>query len=347
MRLRRTAAAVATALVLAGCGTATNDSLAGPVSAGLGTEEIRVGLAFDSGGRGDKSFNDAAAAGLDLAVNELGVAATEAAPKADTDPERTEVLRALAKAGNNPVIAVGFLYGSALRTVAAEFPKTTFAIVDDDSFAAPNVVSLVFAEEQGSYLVGVAAALRSRTDRIGFIGGVRNPLLQKFEAGFAAGARRVKPGIVVDVNYLSVPPDFSGFGVPDRARGVAAGMLAAGVDIVYAAAGGSGAGALQAVAAVDGAAFVGVDSDQYLSVDAAVRPVVLTSMIKRVDNAVFQEIQGFIKGDRAGGVKRFDLKIDGVGYAGSNETAIVPLRAQLEAARQQLIDGTVVAPATP
>ncbi|MBG0833254.1 BMP family ABC transporter substrate-binding protein [Planomonospora sp. ID67723] len=353
MRNRRRIApavlAAAAVTVLAGCGAGAEPPvrLAAAGLDGLGLEQVRVGLAFDQGGRGDKSFNDAAAAGLDRAKKELEVDGKEVTLSEETEEERAAKLRELAKDGRNPVVAVGFLYAKAVQTVAAEFPGTTFAIVDDDSFSAPNVVSLVFAEEQGSYLAGAAAALKSRTGHVGFIGGVRIPLLQKFEAGFAAGAAKARPGVRVSVDYLSEPPDFSGFGVPDRAEKIAGRMLADGVDVVYTAAGGSGAGTLKAVAARTGSWAVGVDSDQYQTADPGVRGAILTSMVKRVDNAVFQEIQAFIKGDRAGGVKRFDLKTDGVGYSVSNDKAVAPVRRKVDALRQLILDGAITVPTKP
>ncbi|RZU48549.1 nucleoside-binding protein [Krasilnikovia cinnamomea] len=344
------AAAAAGALALAGCANtpvAPADSAAAAAIAGLGAEHVKVGMAFDIGGRGDKSFNDMAGAGLDRAKKELEIEVTETAPAKEGDDVRLDTLRKLVAAGNNPVFAVGFQYVNALKKIATEHPETTFAIVDDDSIAADNVVSLVFAEEQGSFLVGAAAALKSKSGVVGYIGGVQIPLLQKFEAGFTAGAKHVNPKIKVKVKYLSAPPDFSGFGAPDKAKQIAADMLDDGADVIYAAAGGSGAGALQAVAATEGAAFVGVDSDQYASADGAVKSAVLTSMLKRVDNAVFQEIQAFVKGDRAGGVRRFDLKTDGVGYATSNSAQIAGLQPELDQLRQQLYDGRIVAPTKP
>ncbi|GAA3163036.1 BMP family ABC transporter substrate-binding protein [Planomonospora alba] len=337
----------AAALATAGCGAQVETAAQAAVGDGLGLEQVRVGLAFDQGGRGDKSFNDAAAAGLDRAKKELQVDGVEATLDEESEQERAATLRGLAEDGRNPIIAVGFLYAAAVQEVAAEYPDTTFAIVDDDSFSASNVVSLVFAEEQGSYLAGAAAALKSRSGKVGFIGGVRNPLLQKFEAGFAAGAAKARPGVRVSADYISTPPDFSGFGAPDKAKKIAQGMLASGVDVIYTAAGGSGTGALEAVAAREGAWAVGVDSDQYQTADPGVRDAVLTSMVKRVDNAVFQEIQAFIKGDRSGGVKRFDLKTDGVGYATSNEKAIAPVRKKVDAVRERLLDGSVTAPTKP
>ncbi|GGT07994.1 BMP family ABC transporter substrate-binding protein [Planobispora rosea] len=339
--------AVSAVTTLAGCGAEPVVRFAAVGSDGLGLEQVRVGIAFDQGGRGDKSFNDAAAAGLDRAKKELEVDGVEVTLSEETDDERATKLRELAESGRNPVIAVGFLYAKAVQTVAAEFPDTTFAIVDDDSFSAPNVVSLVFAEEQGSYLVGAAAALKSRSGRVGFIGGVRMPLLQKFEAGFAAGAAKARPGVDVSVDYVSTPPDFSGFGSPDRAKEIAERMMADGVDVIYTAAGGSGSGSLEAIAAREGVWAVGVDSDQYQTAGPGVRDVILSSMIKRVDNAVFQEIQAFIKGDRAGGVKRFDLKTDGVGYSVSNDKAVAPVRKQVEALRQRILGGAVTVPTKP
>ncbi|GLW35578.1 BMP family lipoprotein [Actinoplanes regularis] len=342
------AVAAAATLTIAGCGkTPITPADSSAAIAGLGSEHVKVGMAYDIGGRGDKSFNDMAAAGLDRAKEELEIEADEAAPEGDGDEGRVAALNKLIESGHNPVIAVGFQYATALTKAASEHPETTFAIIDDDSIKADNVVSLVFAEEQGSYLVGAAAALKSHSGVVGYVGGVDTPLLQKFEAGFIAGAKRVNPDVKVLTKYLSAPPDFSGFGDPDKAKKIATGMLADGADVIYAAAGGSGAGALQAVAAEKGATFIGVDSDQYQSADAQLQPVILTSMLKRVDNAVFQEIQAFIKGDRAGGTRRFDLKTDGVGYSTSNQALIKPLTPKLEQLRQQLYDGRIVAPTKP
>jgi basic membrane protein A len=341
---RRIIAAVLVAAVtaLSGC-AATPTTVTSSSLTALGREVIHVGVAYDTAGRGDKSFNDAAGAGLDRARKELLVQATEVTAKAESDEGRAESLRQLVHDGSNPVIAVGFLYAAAVGTVAKEFPGTLFAIIDDASVTADNVVSLLFAEEQGSFLVGVAAASATRTDRIGFIGGVQVPLIKKFEAGFVAGARSVNGDIRVDVRYLSKPPDFSGFGAPDKGRAAAADLLDGGADVIYAAAGGSGAGAFEAVAARSGAWAIGVDSDQYLSAPEAVQPRILTSMLKRVDNGVFQEIQAYVKGDRTGGVKRYDLKVDGVGYATSNP-AFKKYAAQLEKARYRVLSGAVRVP---
>jgi basic membrane protein A len=204
------------------------------------------------------------------------------------------------------------------------------------------VVSLLFSEEQGSYLVGVAAGLATRKRRVGFVGGVDVALIHKFEAGYLAGVHSVDPRIRVDVRYLTRPPDFSGFGAPVKGRAAARQLLAGGADVVYAAAGGSGTGVFEAVAA-ERAWAIGVDSDQYATAEAAVRPRILTSMLKRVDNGVFQEIQAFVKGDRAGGRKRYDLKVDGVGYATSN-TSLSRYTAGMEKARYRILSGAVKVP---
>ena len=264
---------------------------------------VKVGLAFDIGGRGDKSFNDSAYAGLEKAAKTLGVATkTVSATQGGAATEREDKLRLLAQAGYNPIIAVGFLYAASVSKVAAEFPKTSFAIIDDSSIALDNVYSLVFAEEQGSYLAGVAAAKASKSGKIGYIGGVRIPLLQKFEAGFVAGVTATNKSATVDVKYVSEPPDFSGFGDPAKAKVIAKGMIDAGADVIYSAAGGSGKGNFQA--ATDAAKAgkkvwtIGVDSDQYLTAAPAEQKNMLTSMLKRVDVAVYDMIYNFVKGKK-------------------------------------------------
>lgn len=351
MRRVRLAAAVATAaLMLAACGggsePATDTSPSGDASSSAPAAAVKVGLAYDIGGRGDQSFNDSAAAGLDKAKTEFGVETQELeAGNGETDAQKEERLRLLASDGFNPVIAVGFAYATAVKTVAAEFPDTQFAIVDDSSVEAPNVTPLVFSEEQGSFLVGVIAAQASKKNNVGFIGGVNTPLLQKFEAGFTQGAKAVKPDIEVQVKYLTEPPDFSGFGDPAKGKTVAQGMLDAGADVVYAAAGGSGSGAFDAVSAAKGLA-IGVDSDQYLTADAAVKEVIVTSMLKRVDVAVYSMIKSAVDGAPLTGVQTFDLKVDGVGYSTSNP-AVEPFTAQAEEFKAKIISGEITVSPTP
>jgi basic membrane protein A len=246
------------------------------------------------------------------------------------------------------VIAVGFAYSPALGKVAKEFPDTKFAIVDDAQLEkVSNVTSLVFAEQQGSYLVGVIAAQASKKGSIGYIGGVQTPLLQKFEAGYVQGAKSVNPDIKVAIKYLSVPPDFTGFSSPDKGETAAQGMIDAGADVIYAAAGGSGSGAFKAVAAAGtGNWAIGVDSDQYLTADASVKQYVLTSMMKRVDTAVYDFIKSDVDGKVLTGVQTFDLTDEGIAYSTSN-SAVQPYEAKADAAKKQIIAGDVKVATTP
>jgi basic membrane protein A len=346
-RVTKLVAALAVAtLALAACGGSSAVSGSSPSTSGAATSKVKVGLAYDVGGRGDQSFNDSAARGLDKAKAELGVQTKELeASNGETDAQKQERLRLLAQGGYNPVIAVGFAYAVALGVVAKEFPDTRFAIVDDASLKNANVTSLVFAEEQGSFLVGTIAAQAAKAKNVGFIGGVNTPLLQKFEAGFTAGAKAVTPDIKVQVKYLTQPPDFSGFSSPDKGKTAAQGMLDAGADVVYAAAGGSGSGAFDAVAAAKKLA-IGVDSDQYLTATATQKPVILTSMLKQVDTAVFSMIDSSVKGSPLTGVQTFDLKKGGIGYSTSNPI-VKPYTKVADEYKQKIIDGSVTVPAKP
>jgi basic membrane protein A len=342
------ALAVAT-LGLAACGGSSSGTSAGSSASASGgaKSSVKVGMAYDIGGRGDQSFNDSAALGLDKAKSELGISTKELEASAgETDAQKEERLRLLAQGGYNPVIAVGFAYAVPLGKVAKEFPDTHFAIIDDSSLKDANVTSLVFAEEQGSFLVGTIAAQASKTGTIGYIGGVLTPLLQKFEAGYTAGAKAVNPNIVVKVKYLTQPPDFTGFNAPDKGEAAAQGQLDDKADVIYAAAGGSGSGAFKAVAASKGAFAIGVDSDQYLTADASVKSIVLTSMLKRVDTAVYTYIKSAVAGSPLTGTQTFDLKVDGVSYATSND-AVKPYEAKTDAFKAKIISGEIKVPTTP
>ncbi len=217
---------------------------------------------------------------------------------------------------------------------------------------APNAAGLVFSEEQGSYLVGVAAALKSTTGKIGFIGGVSGiGLIEKFEAGYIAGAKSINPDIEVTSAYITEFPDFAGFESPDRAKEIASAMYAEGADIIYAAAGLSGSGMFQAAAESTEATGtkvwgIGVDSDQYNTVDPAVQEYVLTSMIKRVDIAVYAVTESVVNGTFTPGEVRYDLAAEGVGYSTSGGF-VDDIVDQLEAAKAAIIAGDVVVPVLP
>ena len=294
-------AAAAGALALAGCSsstTTTSPSGSTGTSPSASASSLMVGMAYDIGGRGDKSFNDMAAAGLDKAVSQFGVKSKELqAVAGETDQQKAARLDLLASSGYNPIIAVGFAYAAAVKTEAAKYPKVNFAIIDDSSFSAPNVANLVFAANESSYLAGVLAATASKTGKVGFIGGVNVPLLQSFQAGFDQGVKDTKPTDTVIDKYLTQPPDFTGFNDPAKGKITAQGMYDAGADIVYAAAGGSGGGVFQA-ASSSGKLAIGVDSDQYLSADPAVKSIILSSAMKRVDTAVFNFIQSAVMAHR-------------------------------------------------
>jgi basic membrane protein A and related proteins len=353
--LRRTTkfAAVLAAgiLALTACGS-DSDSDSGSGSDGGSSDapksDIKVGMAYDVGGRGDQSFNDSAAAGLDKAKDEGLIAEAQESEAEDGEAEtaREERLRTFADAGYDPVIAVGFAYAAALTKVSEEYPDTHFAIIDDSSLAdSKNVASLVFAEEQGSFLVGAAAALKTEADHIGFVGGVETPLIQKFEAGYVAGAEAVNPDIKVDVKYLTQIPDFSGFADPAKGKTAAQGMYDNGADIVYHAAGGSGGGVFEA-ASEAGAKAIGVDSDQYNTADPSVKDVIMTSMLKNVDVAVHAYLEEVAGGTFPTGVTTYDLKVDGVGYSTSGGF-IDDITDQLDDYKQQIIDGDITVPTEP
>ena len=357
MRLARRmkASAQAMALVLAGsmalAACASDEPTSGSGGQGGGgttTEDLRVGLAYDTGGRGDRSFNDSAYTGASAAVDALGGKLQELSPNDDAS-NRAELLTQLAEQGFNPVIAVGFNYDDVIAEVAPQFPDTTFAQVDGsnaDGAKGSNVTGLVFAEEEGSFLAGVAAALKSEAGHIGFVGGVQSPLIEKFEAGYVAGAQAVNPQITIDRQYISPAGDFSGFSDPARGQIVAQGMYDAGADIVYHAAGGSGIGVFQAAAA-SGNRAIGVDSDQYLTVsDPALQAVIMTSMLKRVDNAVEQFINDYSEGNVQGSTDILnDLSTQGIDLARSGGF-IDDIQDEIGQYKQQIIDGTITVPTT-
>ncbi|MCU1380137.1 MAG: Membrane lipoprotein TmpC [Acidimicrobiales bacterium] len=335
------------ALFAAACGS-DSSSVSSDTTTGGTSKDLKVGIVYDLGGRGDQSFNDAAAAGLDKAVKEFGLSKPKELEPNQGGENRAQLLRLLAEDNTNLVVAVGFLFADSVKATAPEFTDSTFAIVDE-TVDAPNVASLKFAEEQGSYLVGAAAALTSKTGKLGFIGGVETPLIKKFEAGFVAGAKKVNPNATVDVKYISQPPDFSGFNDPAKGKEIANGQYAGGADVIYAAAGGSGGGLFEAAKATSTAAAkhwaIGVDSDQYNLVDASLKPFILTSMLKKVDVAVYQTVKAMVEGETVGGKETiFDLKSDGVGYSTSGDNIAPDVVTQIETLKKQIIDGSIKVP---
>ena len=342
---RFAAVAMAAALTLSACGSDEGTD-EGSDTGDTPTSDVKVGMAYDVGGRGDQSFNDSAAAGLDQAMDEFGMESQESeAEDGEAESAREERLRTFADAGYDPIIAVGFAYAASIGKVAEEYPDVHFAIIDDSSVEADNVASLVFAEEQGSFLVGAAAALKTENDHIGFVGGVETPLIQKFEAGYVAGAESVNPDIEIDVTYLTQVPDFSGFGDPAKGKTAAEGMYDNGADIVYHASGGSGGGVFEA-ASESGNWAIGVDSDQYNTADPSVQESIMTSMLKNVNVAVYEYLSQVNDGDFPSGVTTYDLAVDGVGYSTSGGF-IDDIVDQLDELKQQIIDGEISVPTAP
>ncbi|MET9906813.1 BMP family ABC transporter substrate-binding protein [Streptomyces sp. NPDC006476] len=337
-------ATAALALTATACGSTSSDSNSSSSSAsssGGGGKGIKIGLAYDVGGRGDRSFNDSAARGADKAEKEFGGSIKELTAKtSDTEADREQRLTDLASAGYNPIVAVGFSYATSVDKVAKQFPKVSFGLIDSVA-TSPNVDSITFTEEQGSYLAGVAAALKTKKDHVGFIGGVDTPLIKKFAAGYVQGVKDTNSKVKVDVQYLTHGSDLSGFSSPDKGKEAASGMLDNGADVIYAAAGSSGNGSIEAVHGVKGAWAIGVDSDQYnIPGLAAYKTSILTSMVKNVDVGVYDFIKSVHDGKPLTGNQIYSLAKGGVGLATSGGY-IDDIKAQLDAAKKKIVDGTV------
>ncbi|MCQ9132723.1 MULTISPECIES: BMP family ABC transporter substrate-binding protein [Streptomyces] len=315
---RIAAAGVATAalaVTVSACGSSSTSSS----SSNSSDKNMGLALAYDVGGKGDQSFNDAATAGLEKADKDFGYKSSAVEPQdGESDADKVQRLESLAKQGYNPVIGVGFAYAPAVKEVAAKYPKTTFGIVDDEQIKADNVADLVFHEEQASYLAGVAAAKATKTNTVGFVGGVDVPLIHKFEAGFKQGVEDTKKGVKVKSQYLTETAAEGGFSSPDKGESAAEGQIDAGADVVYAAAGLSGQGVIKAANAHKVWA-IGVDSDQYKQ-DAlkAYKASILTSAMKNVEGAVYTLAKSVHDGKPATGVVRGSLENGGVSVSNSN-----------------------------
>jgi basic membrane protein A and related proteins len=352
-RTAAVAGIAASAMLLAGCGSSSNSNSPGPGSSGTsgssGNSGLKIGMAYDIGGRGDKSFNDAAAAGLDAAKAKYNLSGNDVkeleAAQGEAEADKEARLTQLADNGYTSIIAVGFAYADAIKAVVPKYPNIKFAIIDDNSVQAPNLADLTFAEEQGSYLVGAIAALKSKTHHVGFIGGVNVALIQKFQAGFDAGARKEDPSVKIEDKYLTQPPDFGGFNDPTKGETAANGIYDAGADVIFAAAGGSGSGVFKAAKAKNAYA-IGTDSDQYLSASPDVKDVIISSMLKRVDVAVGKFIDSVHDGTFKAGNTVFDLKAGGVDFSTSGGK-IDDIKAKIDDLKQQIISGAIVVPTKP
>ncbi|MCZ7433200.1 BMP family lipoprotein [Streptomyces sp. WMMC1477] len=343
-RVTKIAAAVtataALALTTAACGGTSTES----------SGDKGAAIAYDVGGRGDQSFNDAAYAGLQKAEKEFGWEGEDVEPSdGESDADKAARLKELARQGYNPVIGVGFAYAGPIAEAAEEYPDTTFGLIDDEQAKGDNIVNMVFSEEQGSYLAGVAAAHATETDVVGFVGGVEVPLIKKFEAGFVQGVKDTDPDITIKSQYLTQPPNMNGFSKPDLGKEAARGQLDAKADVIYHAAGLAGQGVIEA-AADRGEWVIGVDSDQYAQKTLApYKDSILTSMTKDVPDAVYELIKSVEDGAPQSGVVRYNLETDGVALSESNPAykEMSDLTAAVAKAKEDIIAGRITVNTTP
>jgi basic membrane protein A and related proteins len=301
----------------------------------------RIGLVFDVGGRGDKSFNDAAYIGLMRAQRELGVEVSFLEPAGSEDREAG--LRLFAARGLDLVVAVGFIFSSDVDAVAKEYPSVHFACIDyapPSGGPPPNVAGLVFREEEGSFLVGAAAGLLTQTHHVGFVGGMVTPLIRKFEAGYAAGVEATCPACIVHSAYAGATPD--AFKDPAKGKAIAVGEIASGADVLYHASGATGHGVFEA--AHDAHVFaIGVDADQY----AEMPGTVVTSMVKRMDVTVFDTIRDVVAGRFSSGMHAYGLAEGAVDWVHEGAHADgVPRNvvARVEELRSQIVAGAIHVP---
>ncbi|GAA2640547.1 BMP family ABC transporter substrate-binding protein [Streptomyces vastus] len=332
------AATTSLALALTACGgTSTSASSEADGNQGLA-------IAYDVGGKGDQSFNDAAYAGLERAKKEFGYETTDVEPtEGETDADKTQRLVSLAKQGYNPVVGVGYAYATAVKEAAEKYPDTTFGIVDDSTIEAKNVADLVFSEEQASYLAGVAAAKSTKTNTVGFVGGVDIPLIHKFQAGFEQGVADTNPKVKVLSQYLTQTAEEGGFSSPDKGKTAAESQIEKKADVVYQAAGLSGQGVIEAAAAGKVWA-IGVDSDQYKQEALAkYKNHILTSATKDVAKAVYNLAKSVEDGKPETGIVRGDLKAGQVGLADSNPEFKnnTELQKAITTAKEKIISGEI------
>ena len=313
------------------------------------SEGLDVGIVFDVGGRGDKSFNDGAYLGGDRAAKELGARVRYVEPGEGSDREAG--LRLLAAEGLDLVIGVGFIFTDDINTLAKEYPNVHFADVDyavaTDSLGnplpmPPNLVALKFREEEGSFLVGALAALVGKSKKVGFVGGMDIALIHKFEAGYRAGVKHVCPDCEVIAQYAGVTPE--AFRNPGRGKELALSQYNQGVNVIFHAAGSTGLGVFEAARSA-GKLGIGVDADQYPEAPG----FVLTSMVKGIDESVFQAVKAVKEGRFKGGIQQFGLAEKGVGYVyDEHNRALIPdsVKARLDQLTAEIIAGRIKVPST-
>jgi basic membrane protein A and related proteins len=302
--------------------------------AAVAQQATQPAVVYDLGGKNDKSFNEAAFMGAERFKRETGVDYRDF--EIQNDAQREQALRNFAQRGQNPIVAVGFSFRAALENVAKEFPNTRFAIIDS-GVDLPNVQSIRFREHEGSYLVGVLAALASKSNTVGFIGGMDIPLIRRFGCGYVQGVKATRPNITVIQNMTGTTG--AAFRDPVRGAELARGQIAQNADVIYAAAGATGIGVLQAAADANRLG-VGVDSNQN-----ALHPgKVLTSMLKRVDNAVHGAFMAARNNTWKAGNTVLGIAEGGVDWADdANNRALITaeMRAAVTKAREDIVAGRV------
>ena len=304
------------------------------LTAGLAVAE--PALIYDLGGKFDKSFNEAAYNGAQKWATETGGTYKEL--EITSEAQREQALRRLAEAGSNPVVTTGFGMSEPISIVAPDFPDTKFVTIDGyvDPAAHPNVLSIGFAEHEGSYLVGLLAGMASTTGTVGFIGGMDVPLIRKFGCGYAQGVVAANADAKVILNMTGTTP--AAWNDPTKGGELAKSQKSQGADVIFAAAGGTGMGVLQA-AADEGILSIGVDSNQNYLFPGKV----LTSMLKRVDVAVYDAFTAGAALET--GVMRMNLASEGVGYALDEfnaELLTADMQTAVNAAADQIKNGTLV-----
>lgn len=332
--------ALAGALVLAGCNTGTTGTATtggtGTTGGGSTEKKLKLGIVFDTGGLGDKSFNDSAWRGAQKAEKELGVEVMKVESAKESDYANN--LQAMADKGADIVIGVGITMATAIKQVAPNYPDTKFVSIDGEPLDMPNVRTIQFKEEEGSFLVGYVAGLVSKTKKLGFIGGMELPLIKKFQYGYMAGAKTADKAVEV------LPAKYTGDWVnQDKAKVATELLFGSGADIVYHAAGRAGLGVI-AAAKEKNLWAIGVDSDQ----DDIEPGRVLTSMIKNVDLGVFMTVQDLKDGKFTAGAVMYDLKAGGVGTSEFKHTKAAvgeANMAKLDEMKKKIIAGEVTVPA--
>lgn len=321
----------------------------GAQAATLRPGAVHVGVVFDVGGRGDKSFNDAAYRGAERAAHELGAQVRFIEPGEGSDREAG--LRLMAAEGMDLVVGVGFIFSDDLYALAREYPRVHFVGIDyavrrdAAGHVVPlpkNLAGIKFREQEGAFLVGALAALISKTKKVGYVGGMDIPLTRKFEAGYRAGVRYVCPACRIVAQYAGVTPE--AFHNPGKGKELALEQYQAGVDVIFHVSGSTGLGVFEAARQMHKLA-IGVDSDQYREAPG----FVLTSMVKRVDEAVFNMVRDQKLGVFHGGIHSLGLAEHGVDYVyDAHNRALIPdaVHARVERIRREIIAGRIHVPST-